>query len=425
MKLVEILNRKTDSKQLNSHNMKNKSIFLSILIFLTVSFSYGQGSPDYNGGLKIKFGEDGKKYVRVLLWVQGQINYKSKVPPKQEKTTMQLRRARVLMYAQITPKFMVLTHFGMGSLNPNSLSPTGKGDASQLFMHDAWAQYNFTPSFTVGMGLHYFNGISRLNNQSSLNLLTLSNNRASWSTMGLSDQFGRHIGVFAKGNIQKLQYQLAISDALVKTLDTRDPGIDVAVYRGKELLGRKAGKTVAGYFQYSFLDSESNFLPFRVGTYLGGKKVFNIGTGFFVHPKGAVVLNKDGNMVGENVSIFAIDAFYDTPLSDRGNAITAYAVYQNNNYGKNFSLGPYGTGDMMYGHIGYLFAGDKNKMRFQPYTSFSTNKYEVLNERKNRFGLGINAYLSGHNAKFTLEYANEKLGDNSNNFVNFQAMIYL
>lgn len=405
--------------------MKTTFYLFLICAFFTVNSSFSQGSPDYNGGFKVKLDEEGKKHLRFISWVQGQVNYNFDATGNQEALTMQLRRARLLMYAKITPKFMILTHFGVNSLNGNTLSPTGKGEGSQVFLHDAWAQYNFTKNFTMGVGLHYFNGISRLSNQSTLNMLTLDNNRSSWATLGLSDQFARHIGVFAKGNFDKFQYQLAINSAMVKTLDERTPTATIPVYRGKELLGKDAGKTFAGYFQYSFLDTESNFLPFKVGSYLGGKKVFNIGAGFFAHPNGAVVLDGSGNPKGEDVSIFAIDAFYDAPLSNNGSAITAYAVYQNNNYGKNYAFGPYGTGSMLYAHVGYLFGGEKTQVRFQPYTSFSTNKYEASNDSRNRLGLGVNAYLSGHNAKFTLEYDNQSFGSTSTSGLTLQAMIYL
>lgn len=405
--------------------MKTTFYLFLICAFFTVNSSFSQGSPDYNGGFKVKLDEEGKKHLRFISWVQGQVNYNFDATGNTEALTMQLRRARLLLYAKITPKFMILTHFGVNSLNGNTLSPTGKGEGSQVFLHDAWAQYNFTKNFTMGVGLHYFNGISRLSNQSTLNMLTLDNNRSSWATLGLSDQFARHIGVFAKGNFDKFQYQLAINSAMVKTLDERTPTATIPVYRGKELLGKDAGKTFAGYFQYSFLDTESNFLPFKVGSYLGGKKVFNIGAGFFAHPNGAVVLDGSGNPKGEDVSIFAIDAFYDAPLSNNGSAITAYAVYQNNNYGKNYAFGPYGTGSMLYAHVGYLFGGEKTQVRFQPYTSFSTNKYEASNDSRNRLGLGVNAYLSGHNAKFTLEYDNQSFGSTSTSGLTLQAMIYL
>lgn len=395
-------------------------------LFLAVSPLFAQGSPDYNGGFKIKFDEEGKKYLRAITWVQGQVNHNLDAPENTEATTMQLRRARVLLFSQITPKFMVLTHFGVNSLGSNTLSPTGKGDGSQVFMHDAWAQYNFSKEFTLGAGLHYFNGISRLSNQSTLNMLTLDNNRSSWATLGLTDQFARHIGLFAKGSFGKLQYQVAFNEAMATSLDTRELSTGATVYRGKEILGGDdAGKAFAGYFQYGFLDQESNFLPYKVGTYLGGKKVFNIGAGFFAHPKGAVKLSPTGEAEGENVNIFAVDAFYDAPLSDKGDAITAYAVYQNNNYGKDYLLGAYGTGSMLYGHVGYVIPGDKTKMRFQPYVAYGNHSYDATDDKKNEFKVGVNGYMSGHNAKFTLEYNKVNFGDNETDMLNLQAMIYL
>ncbi|WP_373942756.1 hypothetical protein OEG92_06365 [Polaribacter sejongensis] len=329
-----------------------------------------------------------------------------------------------MLFSQITDKFLILTHFGLNSLNAGTLSPTGKGDGSQLFLHDAWVQYSLSNEHAIGAGLHYFNGISRLNNQSTLNMMTLDNNRQSWATIGLSDQFARHVGVFMKGKFGKLQYRIAINDAITNGLDARPALSGQTVYGGANLLGTKdAGKTFAGYFEYNLLDQESNFLPFKVGTYLGGKKVFNIGAGFFVHPNGAVKL-ESGNPVGEDVSIFAIDAFYDTPLGDDGSALTAYATYQCNNYGENYLYSAYGTGNMIYSHVGYVFAGDKTKTRFQPYLSYGSNSYDATTNNRNILGVGMNAFMSGHNSKLTLEYQHQDYGT-STSAVTLQAMIYL
>lgn len=410
--------------------MKTKLLILACF-FLTFQYLFSQGSPDYSGGLKVKLNDDGSKYFRVISWAQVQGSYNGDRGldangNKQNDLNFNLRRARVLMFAQISKKFLILTHFGLNSLNSNTLSPTGKGTGSQLFFHDVWAQYSIAKDHVVGGGLHYFNGISRLNNQSTLNFMTLDNNRQSWSTIGLSDQFARHLGVFAKGKFGKLQYRVAINDAITNGLDTRTPDASgAAVYGGKRLLGSKdAGKAYAGYFDFNILDQESNFLPFKVGSYLGGKKIFNIGAGFFLHPNGSVI-NENGNLKGENVSIFAVDAFYDAPIGDDGSAITAYATYQNNNYGKDYLFSAYGTGSMVYSHLGYVFAGDKTKTRFQPYISYGSNSYEAVDDNRNIFGAGINAYMSGHNSKLTLEYKNQTFGNSKINTVTLQAMIYL
>jgi len=414
--------------------MRKYCLLLVGFFLMFFQFMTAQGSPDYTGGLKFKLNEEGSKYLRLISWAQVQANYNTDDTfdangNENSKLNFNLRRARVLMFAQINKDFLILTHFGLNSLTSSTLSPTGKGDGSQLFFHDVWAQYNIGENHTVGGGLHYFNGISRLNNQSTLNMMTLDNNRQSWATIGLSDQFARHLGVFAKGKFNKLQYRVAINDASVSTLDTRTAVAGEAVYNGRTTLGSKdAGKTYAGYFDYNFLDQESNFLPYKVGSYLGGKKVFNVGAGFFLHPKGSVIDTGTAlapNLEGEDVAIFAVDAFYDAPLGNNGSAITAYAVYQNSDYGKNYLYSAYGTGSMIYGHVGYVFKGDVTKTRFQPYVSYGSHSYDAVSDDRSTLGVGVNAYMSGHNSKLTLEYNNQQFGALDASTISLQAMIYL
>ena len=185
------------------------------------------------------------------------------------------------------------------------------------------------------------------------------------------------------------------------------------------------GKAYAGYFEFNFLDQESNFLPFKVGTYLGAKKIFNIGAGFFLHPNGAVRANTNGTLLGEDVSLFAVDAFYESPLADNGSAITAYATYQSNDYGDDYLFSAYGTGGMFLAQAGYVIPGTITKARFQPYIAFASNSYDAVDDNRNIFKLGINGYLSGNNSKLTLEYENQKFGDTKTGVLTLQAMIYL
>ncbi|MBT8262033.1 MAG: hypothetical protein KJO05_04365 [Bacteroidia bacterium] len=404
--------------------MKNLIVLCVFLLLSQVIFA--QSSPDYNGGLKVKFDEEGKKYLRIISWVQAQAIYNDNVPEESSNINFNLRRARIVAYAQINEKFLILTHFGLNNLNAENLSATGTGKDSQLFFHGVWGQYHIG-DHAIGGGLHYWNGISRLNNQSTLNLLPLDNNRQSWSTLGLSDQFIRHLGVFGKGKFGKLQYRVAINEAITNSLDERDP-LDVsgAVYAGRRLLGSKdAGFAYSGYFDLHILDQEANLLPFKIGTYLGEKKVFNVGAGFFFHPSGAVVASDNGMLNGEDVAIFAVDAFYDAPLGENGGAITAYASFQSNNYGTNYLFNVYGTGSMVYAHAGYVLPGELKKTRFQPYISFASNSYDAVDDNRNIFGIGANAFFSGHNSKLTLEYKNQAFGESETGTVTLQAMIYL
>jgi hypothetical protein len=411
-----------------------KKVLNTLLLSLIAIVSYSQGSPDYGGGMKVNINEDGSKYFRVISWAQVWSQYNSDRPldangNEQAALDFSVRRARILMYAQINKDFLILTHFGLNNLNGNNMSPTGTGEGSQLFLHDVWTQYSLGKNHAIGGGLHYWNGISRLNNQGTLNIMTLDNDRQAWATLGLSDQFARHIGVYAKGAVGKFQYRVAINEATTNNLQSTIVPTNggAASYTGRRLLGSKeAGKTYAGYFEYGFLENESNFLPYKVGTYLGTKKIFNVGAGFFMHPNGSVIADTTGKLSGENVSILGIDTYYDVPLGKKGGAITAYALYQNADYGKDFKLGTtYETGSMVHAHVGYVIPC-KSKTKFQPYVSFDNREIDVLNDNATQFGIGTNAFFSGHNSKLTLEYQSLKYATNKAvNTVTLQAMIYL
>ena len=415
--------------------MKIKYSFLLSFFFLATSLGFSQGSTEYTGGMKVKLNEDGSKYFRIISWAQFWAQHSdnetlNSFGNEESDLNFSMRRARVLMYAQVSKKFLILTHFGLNSQNAGNMSPTGQSSQSQLFFHDVWGQWAFNDNHAVGGGLHYWNGISRANNQSTLNMLTLDNNRQSWATIGLSDQFARHMGVYMKGKFGKLQYRVSVNEALNNGLDVNGiPAADDATYNGRAILGgADAGKNFAGYFDYHFLDQESNFLPYKVGSYLGGKKVFNVGAGFFYHPNGSVSLNNSGEFQGEDVAIFSVDAFYDAPMGENGSAITAYAQFQSNDYGTNFTLGQtYETGSMFYTHVGYLLPGQSDKMiKIQPYVSYNNRSIDAIDDNASRLGIGGNLYFSGHHSKLSLEYSNQKYGNlDPVGTVTVQAMIYL
>lgn len=64
------------------------------------------------------------------------------------------------------------------------------GNAAQFFLHDAWTEFKVTDELYVGAGLHYWKGMTRLANQSTLNFMTLDNSRpfAHWHSLGILEQ---------------------------------------------------------------------------------------------------------------------------------------------------------------------------------------------------------------------------------------------
>ncbi len=95
-----------------------KLLLVAGLLFSAYSFS--QGSPDYGAGMKFNLNEDGSKYMRVIAWGQMWGQYNDNLPDDKKAFEFSTRRARILTYAQITPKFLVLTHFGLNSLNADN-----------------------------------------------------------------------------------------------------------------------------------------------------------------------------------------------------------------------------------------------------------------------------------------------------------------
>jgi len=411
--------------------MKKLALLSGALLMGLVSL--GQGSPDYSGGLKVKLNEDGSKYFRLITWHQAWLTTAQNAEENYVMTPS-LRRSRMLMYAQINKRFLILTHFGLNSLNGANMHPVGKSTSSSLFMHDAWAEYTIVPGkLSLGSGLHYWNGISRLTNQSTLNIMTLDAPRFNWATIGTSDQFARHMGIYAKGKLGKFDYRVAFNDPTTNSLDAingvpLDTG--VATYQTRAIYGNtKANYAFQGYFMYQFLDQESNFLPYMVGSYLGGKKVFNIGAGFFTHADGTVGLNEVGDTITHDVNLLAVDAFYDAPVGEKGAAISAYLAYYNYDFGPNYRLtnssDVIATSQIIYGQAGYVLPDFSEKGRLQPYVSGSYRTVDANDDPSTTIGIGANWYISGHNAKLTAEFNQSTRGSTSSHLINLQAMIYL
>lgn len=394
--------------------------------------------------LTLKLNPDGSKYIRFIMWGQFWLTG-AKNTHGDFMVNANLRRARLLAYAQVSPRFMILMHFGLNSLNDATMDPTGnRTNGPQLFLHGAWSEFTVVQKkFYVGAGLHYWNGISRLTNSSTLNFLTLDNYRRAWALLGLTDQFARHLGVYAKGELGRFAYRVSANSPLINSLDVARIPTDTirtptTLYTSKyEYSSNKivdlnaANWSYQGYFEYMFFDIESDKLPYKVGSYLGKKKVLNIGAGFFFHPDGSLTYNPDSVFIQNNVSHFAFDVFYDSPVGK--GAITAYAAFYLYDYGPNYTLGQtYGTGNSFLMEFGYLIPQFSKKISLQPYAAFNTVSFEAFQNPGNSLRTGINMFLDGHHAKFTLEYtttqdmymdaAGKPAGNNS---IILQAQVFL
>lgn len=425
--------------------------------------SKAQNSDHYGGGLKLGFDKTGEKYVRFLIWNQiwarqTENNGGTMVNGTPSNTTLDIgaRRLRMLAYAQITPRYLILTHFGInnqtftngGGSGSGGTGGYGQGKKPQLFFHDAYNEYAIIPSvdpgtqkknkftLSIGAGLHYWNGISRLSSGSTLTFLMLDAPIFNWPLIELSDQFARQYGLYFKGNYSKLHYRFSYDKPFATNI-TPAANANVAVDNSGDAAG-----AASGYVEYQIFDQESDLLPYKVGTYIGSKKVFNIGAGFYSQARGTMSNDALGVTHKHNITLLSGDVFLDMPVGNKKKnmAVTAYGVYYNYDFGPNYlrttgimntgttnPLAPasyrvlegpgnsrvlLGTGEIFYAQAGFLLPKfKKDKIRIQPIASLAHKNFEALNEAGNYWDIGCNFYIDKHNAKITGQYSSRPLYD--------------
>ncbi len=417
--------------------------------------AFSQGSPDYGGGLKFKINEEGTKYMRFIAWNQiwlrsQELNPGSMIAdePSTTNTDIGNRRLRLLAYAQISPRYMIVTHIGInnqtftngGAAGTANTGGYGAGKKPGLFFHDAWNEYAVVLpqegkkfSLAIGGGLHYYMGLSRMTMSSTLNYMTIDAPIFNWPLIENSDQFARQVGVFAKGKYSKFEYRFSINKPFATNLaptDVTNANDAIAVDNNGNAKWSKAG-----YVEYQFFDSESNFLPYKVGSYLGTKKMLNIGAGFYNAPEST---RTSVNAVTQkhDISLFAVDVFADLPIGDKAKkmALTAYSVYYNYDFGPNYlrtigimntavvdpnftgarpitgvgnSQPTIGSGSIWYTQAGLLLpnSNEKPKVRIQPFAAYTHKNFDAFEKASGQFDIGSNFFLDGHHAKITTQYS--------------------
>ncbi len=414
---------------------------------------------EYGSGLKISFNPESPKYLRFMFWNQVWARSIDNNPgssvageSSSSSTDLALRRVRMLAYAQLSSRYLILLHIGINNVTFNTGGGSGTtgtgayglGKKPQLFVHEAYNEYAVIPAVDaitkkvhkynlyIGGGLHYWNGISRMSSASTLNFLTIDAPIFNWPLIENSDQFGMQMGVYAKGRLGKIGYTLNVNKPYATNL-TPTPGGAAVDNNGNS----KAG--FSGYFDYQFFDQEANTLAYRVGSYLGTKKVFNIGAGFYSNKDGVKVESKDSITSKQNIGILSADVFADLPVGSKKHnmAVTVYSVFYKNDFGKNYirysgtmnngakddlfkgttALEGYGnsrvltgTGSIWYTQAGFLLPrGISKKFRLQPFAAYTYKNLDALNAPGSYWDAGANLLLDGHNAKITLQYSNRDL----------------
>ncbi|HLZ17028.1 MAG TPA: hypothetical protein VKQ08_08305 [Cyclobacteriaceae bacterium] len=346
-------------------------------------------------------------------------------------TDMSIRRIRFVLSGALTDRINFFVQFGQNNLNYLSARKTG------TFFHDITADYAVVKKhLSIGAGLNGWNGPSRFSNSSVSSILALDPPNYQEVTNDTYDQFVRRLGMYAKGKLGKFDYRVSVGKPFV--IQTTSGSGTEAINVNSAFSTLPPNMAYQGYFMYQFLDSESNFSPGTNGSYLGKKRVFNIGAGFYAQKN---AMFRYGNAVTkdtirQDLKLFAVDIFYDVPLNtEKGTAFNLYSCFSSYNYGTNFikvtgpdnpatgsartatsfeksnygNAFPYlGTGNVGYVQTAYKFRnrllGDQGTL--QPYLDLQYARYDRLNDPLYVFDIGVNWLIHGNNAKITLNYQN-------------------
>jgi hypothetical protein len=441
---------------------------LFVAIIATNTLLFGQGMEKYGGGARINLNEDKSHYIRFIIWTQIWARYQQMNPgttvngnPTTTATDIGLRRGRFLAYGSFGYGSLFMFHIGInnqtfiGGGAPNEV--TGIAKKPQVFIHDMWYEQKIVDkALYLGFGLHYWWGISREANASTLNFLALDAPIYNWPLIEATDQFARQYGVYIKGQLfegpyGRMDYRAHINKPFKPGAGTSLGGAQL------DSSGTANASTniqanfnpfnntlsYGAYLTWQFLDNEPDVLPFEVGTYLGTKRVFDVGFGFYYHPKGSATTTNGtvpGNTGVRRDSIqthdqlfLGFDVFLDLPFGegDSKSAWTLYSVLYKYDFGPNYirniAIMPtgavnlavpaaqrslngvgagyptLGTGIIFRTETGYLLS--KNIFnyggRLQPFATFNYLGLDRLADKGILWEIGANYFIEGHHAKYS------------------------
>jgi hypothetical protein len=384
--------------------------------------------------LKYNLSTDGSKYVKLTflnqIWVRNnQSNPGTTVngDPQSNTFDIGLRRTRMQLYGQVSDHVFFYMQYGMN--NFNFLSATSGNRKLQAFFHDALGEYKVFKGddrLKLGGGLSIVNGLSRFSQPSIGTIMTTDVPVFLQATVDQTDEFARKLSIYARGQLGKLDYRIAVSDPFpIQTNGATVPAI------GNDATFTPFGHThqYQGLLIYNLLDKESHTTPYMAGTYLGDKKVLNL-EGGAIYQKNATWNKSGADTVFNNMLLWGIAVFADMPVANNKYALNAYAGYFSTDYGQNYvrnngqmnpangnsnptvfngagnSYPMFGTGNNVYAQVGFRLPKDLfgDNGTLMPYASFRTANFNKLKDPLNVYDAGINWLITKHQSKLSLNY---------------------
>ncbi len=390
------------------------------------------------GEMKLKLDQNGDRYVKLTftnqLWLRAnQSNPGTTVlgEPVANTFDIGLRRTRMQLFGQVTDRMFFYTQLGMNNFNFLAGNPGNR--KLQFFIHDALGEYNVFKGKTLlklGGGLTICSGLSRFTQPSIGTIMTLDVPVFAQATVDQTDEFARKLSVFARGQLGRLDYRLALSDPFPITSN----GVAQPAISNDATFAQMGHRhQYQAFFIWNFLEKEPHVTPYMQGTFLGKKKILNLEAGAIYQPKATWSLGGVDTLYHDMLLLSAA-AFLDMPVGKEGkSAINGYLGYFNLDYGPNYvrnngimnpangvsAIGGsfngagnaypmFGTGQVVYAQFGYKLPDSLmgSLGTLLPYASAQYANFQKLDAPVLVVDAGINWLMQGHTQKLSLDLQN-------------------
>ncbi len=410
-----------------------KQIIIGLLILFQIKIS-AQTINDtvyhsVSKGIILPIGENKSYFVKVGVSTQIWMRF-MQLNPYIENIDNEIIKydADVLIRRMFFPVYVKLGNFTFFTLPAFSSQPATASinvtspKQTVLYFYDIWTSYKFFQGkLIIGTGLNMYNGISRYSSASSARTLGADVPLIAAPNLTSTEQAARQLSLFFTGNLKSFAYRMAVAKPFISNNIPPLPEIGKIYNYHNTLFSYK------GYFEYQFFDKENNSMPFKSATYIGKKKILNIGAGFDYHPQASLMFNADSSTTKYDKLHLAVDVFLEIPFNDNS-AFTFYAAQFSCNYGPNYtqSFGvqdlygksiselQYGTGYATFIQTAYLFPAKHLTNRLQFYYELTLRNFEGAVKEVYHHNIGFNYFIVGHKIKCTLQYENRPVIEDNN-----------
>ena len=409
-------------------------------IFMIAVVSDNVLAQDMNWGTQ----PDSIAPIKVQLFAQFWARYNHNNPgtlalgaPQDQSFDIGVRRARVQAFANINSRATLFLHYGFNNFNYAYQNAGNR--RIQAYFHDFFGEYRLFDAneLKIGAGLSFVNGLSRFSQPAIIALPTMDGALFAQATSEQNDVTGRKLSISARGQIGPIDYRVAVSDPM--SVSTNGQAVRPISPQANFALNQRTLEHQA-YVIYQFFDHEPHQVPNMAGTYYGTRKVFNVAAGAIYQPS-AMWRSRGADTVYEDMLLLAVESMYDAPVDRWGTTLSAYVGLFHHDYGTNYlryngamntgtsmltsddstalrpltQYGPswgnafpmYGTGNVVYSHVGVFFPKVLGDFGLMPYVSANLAWYERLDRSlTDVYGIGCSLLLDGIRSRLTLELQN-------------------